>query len=145
MTIIATDGKSMAGDGRTSFSNTIASDQTQKVHRLTDGRIFGCCGAHHDTVAFRAWMLGGGDFPKLDDGFQALILNPDGTVDWCDKDNVLTTYPVPMAIGSGMDFALGAMDAGCTPEQAVVITCGRDKNCGGSIVVEYLSLARMAA
>jgi ATP-dependent protease HslVU (ClpYQ) peptidase subunit len=39
----------------------------------------------------------------------------------------------PFAIGSGMDFALGAMDAGKSPAEAVEIACRRDPHSGGEV------------
>lgn len=37
------------------------------------------------------------------------------------------------AIGSGSEYAIGAMDAGCTAVEAVKIAAGRDVNTGGKI------------
>lgn len=39
------------------------------------------------------------------------------------------------AWGSGADFAIGALDAGASAEQAVKITCRRSTSCGGKIHV----------
>lgn len=44
----------------------------------------------------------------------------------------------PRAIGSGSQFALGAMDAGATAEQAVKIACLRDTVSGGKVRVKKL-------
>lgn len=40
---------------------------------------------------------------------------------------------IPFAIGSGSEYALGAMDSGCTAEEAVKIAAGRDTGTGGKI------------
>jgi ATP-dependent protease HslVU (ClpYQ) peptidase subunit len=45
---------------------------------------------------------------------------------------------VPAAIGSGSLLALGAMEAGVSPEQAVGIAAKRDIGTGGKITVLHL-------
>lgn len=138
MTTIATDGKSMAGDSLTSGSNTILRF-APKVLKAPDGRIFGCCGLVTDCLKFQAWMLNGGDQPELTDDFDALILNTDGTVDWIDKNYTPVRYMVPHAIGSGSEYALGAMFMGADPAKAVEIAMIRDLSTGGDITSEALA------
>lgn len=132
MTTIATDGKSMAGDSRITARNEWVGD-TIKIHKAKDGRIFGCCGASADRVLFGAHINGENAEPKLSDDFSALVLNADGTVDYYYDKLVPIRYLTPMAIGSGGDFALGAMLAGKSPAEAVGIAALRDLSTGGDI------------
>jgi hypothetical protein len=136
LTTIACDGKSMAADSQT--SNGQIYGYGQKVWRAPDGRIFGACGDTAQCIKFRRWMMEGGEFPKLNESLTALILNPDGTVDWIDEDGEMIRMMTPCSAGSGGDFATGAMEAGATPEEAVAIAAKRDTGTGGVITVLHL-------
>lgn len=76
--------------------------------------------------------------PELPDGFTALILNTDGTVDMMNHRFVPVRVHTPQAIGSGGDYAIGAMRAGVSPEQAVQIAAECDMWTGGKTVVMHL-------
>lgn len=139
MTTIATDGETMAGDTLTTAGSYIVRTAT-KVLRAKDGRIFGCCGPVVDAVKFQTWMAEPAlEQPKIGDDFSALILNPDGTVDWIDKDLVPVRYITPMSIGSGCELAIGAMLAGASPAQAVGIAGQRDTCTGSEITIEAIA------
>jgi ATP-dependent protease HslVU (ClpYQ) peptidase subunit len=133
MTTIATDGKSMAADGRTTAGNTVVDATTRKLHRLADGRIVGMCGNSQDGPAFLEWLRSGGDKPKLGENFGALVLTPRGRIEKYEDSCIAIPRKPPQATGSGMDFALGALDAGATPDQAVRIAAKRDIYTGGKI------------
>jgi 20S proteasome alpha/beta subunit len=135
VTTVATDGLGMAADGRAIVDRTIITDERIKIHQLGDGRIIGCSGQGGDIAAFRAWLEAGGEGRlKVSRGAVALVLDPDGSVTRITDDGVKLPVPAPMACGSGMDFAIGAMEAGATPEEAVEIACARDPGSGGKIV-----------
>lgn len=112
-----------------------------KLRRLPDGRIFGTAGPVGDGIKFERWMAHGGEFPKVSDNFAALILNPDGTTDWIDEDGELVRIMTPCALGSGEYYAIGAMEAGATPFQAVAIAAKRDTGTGGKITELHLEAA----
>lgn len=131
MTTIATDGKSMAGDSQT--SNGAVFGYAPKVFKAPDGRIFGACGDTAQCMKFRRWMLEGGDAPEFKENFEALILYPDGSVFWFDEDRELVPAMIPCAIGSGGEFAIGAMEAGASPKQAVEVSIKRDTRTGGEV------------
>ncbi len=138
MTTIATDGKSMAGDGRTHLRGTITNDEAVKVERLRDGRLFGACGSVQDSTQVRNWLNDGGDKPQVDDDFGALLLSTDGSIHWLSRKLEPEPASAPAAMGSGMDFALGAMLAGREPAFAVNIAAKRDVYTGGTITVLHL-------
>lgn len=132
MTVIATDGRSMAGDGRALAGWTIADDDRVKVHRLASGAIVGTCGKASQGQAFRDWLDGGPE-PTDTADFGALVLNPDGSIDYYDGIVKVPMNTAPQAIGCGSDFALAAMDLGKTPTEAVAYAITRNAGCGGKI------------
>ena len=133
MTVIATDGESMAGDSLTTAGNQVVAFR-QKVFKFADGRIAGACGDTTECRKLMRWLEHGGDKPDVGDAF-ALVLSPDGTAEYWDKELEPLPYIVPMAIGSGGDLAIGAMLAGASPEEAVKLAIERDISCGGEITV----------
>lgn len=142
MTCIATDGKTMAADGLMTERGTIISLREVKIARLPDGRLCGSAGDCAGGDRIIEWLTNGSalDFPKVGEGSSVLTLNLDGTADLFDGESngQPVRVPTPMAIGSGMDVALGAMDAGASPEQAVRITINRVPTVGGEVTVLQL-------
>ena len=141
MTTIATDGKSMAGDGQSEdHCRTIVSHTSVKVSKLGDGRILGAAGNSLDADAWQEWVSTGkvGACPIESDQFAGLILNTDGTVLWVDHKGREILTPTPVAIGSGQDFAYGAMEAGASPCMAVQIAAKRDPGTGGIVTIQHL-------
>jgi ATP-dependent protease HslVU (ClpYQ) peptidase subunit len=139
VTTIACDGKSMAGDGQRDHCGTIIATDAAKVRKLSDGRILGTSGDVSFGIEFEEWLLTGGEKPKLqgDSAFSAIILHPDGTAEFSGHECVLIPLSLPFAIGSGMDFAIGAMECGRTALEAVQIASKRDAHTGGQITVLF--------
>jgi len=137
MTTIATDGRSMAGDGQIADQfDTVLDTARAKVHRLSNGSVVGGAGNSFDLLSWRNWLEAGkqGDCPISDERFAGLILSTDGVILWVDHKGREIEVPGPCAIGSGQDFAIGAMEAGATPEEAVRIACKRDSGTGGAVI-----------
>jgi ATP-dependent protease HslVU (ClpYQ) peptidase subunit len=135
VTVIATDGRVMAGDSFSTSQGQLLR-KAKKVHRLKDGRIVGCSGPTTDCIQIVKWLNEGGEKPTLSEEVTAIILNADGSVDWMDCHfTIVSGNVVPYAIGSGGDLALGAMLAGCSPKAAAKIACSRQLDCGGDITV----------
>lgn len=139
MTTIATDGHTMAGDGLVVSGSTVFGVNLQKVHRLKDGRLVGLCGSGYAQRPFMTWLEDGGDKPKLAEGFEAIVLLPDGTCRSYDENCDWLPEEVPSACGSGRQIAIGAMEAGKTPLEAVEIAARRNTETGGTITVLHLS------
>lgn len=135
MTTIATDGRSMAGDGQRAHRGTITNMAAIKVTRLPDGSVFGRAGsvAYGDMVT--EWLSTGGPAPeyKGDAGFSALHLRTDGTLYLIGEECLPSQIEAPYAVGSGMDIAIGAMRAGASPRRAVEIAIDCDPGTGGTI------------
>lgn len=130
----------MAGDGQREACRTILSTEAVKVQRLEDGRIVGTCGDTALAAKLVDWLNGQGDKPegKAEDDFAALVLRADGVIEYISGHCIPTIVPPPVAVGSGMDFAIGAMEAGKTPFDAVLIAARRDPGTGGKVTVLYL-------
>ena len=141
MTTIACDGKSLAADGMATCNGIVTDRNMIKIWKLKDGRLLGCAGDAGTAIAFREW-LEGGEKPELNDNFDALVLNRDGECFYYSRPNLVPVpAELPTAIGSGMGFAIAAMDAGATAVRAVEIACGRDTLSGGHITVLHLEPA----
>lgn len=145
MTTIATDGKTMAGDGLINGDGVVHGRSFPKVRALEGGVIIGLCGCICDVEPFLAWM-DGGPKPRLEKGFQALLLSPGGPPRLYYGDLKSEPVELPYAIGSGGHFALAAMDFGKTPEEAVRYAATRDIHTGGTItVLELHAKPKLAA
>lgn len=140
MTTIATDGRSMAGDGLCTGNGIVHGFATQKVFKLDDGRIVGMCGTAYGMPVFVDWLNNGGEKPKLFGGFEALVLSPDGTCATFNEECQSCPQEVPAITGCGGPIALGAMLAGASPKRAIEIASMRDQATGGTITVEYLEV-----
>ena len=134
MTTIATDGEVIAGDGQREHRETILTSEASKVRPLKGGRFLGTAGDVAFGLAFEEWLNGDAEQPTpTNDGFSALVLNPDGVIHLYGPDGVAIEVPPPVAIGSGMDVAIGAMDAGADPVEAIIIASRRDPHTGGQV------------
>lgn len=143
MTTIATDGKSIAADGLEHVNGTVIHRASRKLHRLSDGSILGACGNMADGVAVAKWLSGFwpqpaplNRQPEVENDFGGIILTREGQVFWISSTLIPTPAEAPIAIGSGMDIAIGAMLAGVEPLEAVQIASERDVHTGGAIIAE---------
>lgn len=142
MTVIATDGQSMAGDGLCTGNGLKHSFAVAKVRKLSGGRIVGMCGDTYAFDSFVTWIEDGAQLGHpidLGDEFEALVLHPDGSVRSYDGKGRTIPQEAPAVAGSGGAIALGAMLHGATPGEAVNIASKRDVHSGGRIKVEYLT------
>ena len=135
MTIIATDGKSMAADGFGICNDIIVSESDKKLFRHNES-IFGCCGNSDDHELFKRWLEEGAsreNLPKLDEHFGAVELAKDGIWLWFNS-GIRTPTPAPYAMGSGQVVGLTALKMGKSPREAVEMACALCVNCGGDIL-----------
>lgn len=133
MTTIAWDR-----DARTLAGDTLATAgglpyRATKIHRLSDGRLYGGSGNAEDLFAVLHWLDQGGEKPKVTD-FAALLIGTDGR---CQRmESALVPFPVAEpfhAIGSGRDFAILAMRLGKSAQEAVALAAEFDIYTGGEI------------
>jgi ATP-dependent protease HslVU (ClpYQ) peptidase subunit len=138
VTVIAWDGKTLAGDKLTSFGGMHAT--TTKVHRI-NGCLVGGSGNSAQIQEMLAWLRAGADVDKFPssqrcdrDCATILVIHPDGQV----RQYEHTPYPLVIhntrwAIGSGRDFALAAMHLGQDAVKAVELACVLDTGCGNGV------------
>lgn len=146
-TIVYKDGY-LSGDGRVTLGDTIISDDTVKVFKVNNCLI-GFAGRYASGLNFVKWFEEWDTanqaqeelpfvtvkIPELlpDEDFQAVVAYPDGVVMSYEGGNMFYAITPPIALGSGTDFAYGAMDAGMSAEEAVKIACKRDVSSGGVV------------
>lgn len=155
MTTIAVKDGIMVGDGRCSLGSTVIKDDMVKVFWINN-HLMGGAGRARSISTFAQWLQKHTDYtivnqevgdlvalipPVLqdDEEFTALVLTPDKQVLMYDGNVALNLgQEVPASIGSGSVFALAAMDAGSSAEEAVKIAMKRDVYSGGEITVVQL-------
>ena len=148
MTTIAFKDGIMAADGKVTIGNQIITLQDKKIFE-TNGYIVGTAGNCHSCELFREYGFTPSDTDlrgqlmeyiesdKEENCFYALV--------WDKEKKTLkqysnSIYPLVIpeqisAIGSGADFALGAMYAGASADKAVEIASKLDINSGGEIYI----------
>lgn len=140
MTVIAWDGKVLAGDRLGDASGTKVT--IRKVYRVKskDGRryLIGAAGSSGLIAAWRRWIEGSGPEPRMtkDDEFAALMVDERLRV-WKVEWNLahIRYRDRIAAIGSGRGEALGAMAMGADARRAVQIASRFDTNCGKGVDV----------
>lgn len=130
MTTIAYRNGIMAADTRAYSGGSVPIGQKNKIHRLDDGSLVGVSSTEPGMAeAFAAWLNDGanpeeaafaGDRLK---NLSALHITPEGQVFfYC--ENITPSGPLYsrfFAIGSGEQYALGALSSGATAEAAVKV------------------------
>lgn len=137
MTTIAYNHKDqeIACDGRMTMYDTVVNDDAVKMKEFNGVKFFFCGKSCDEDLAISIYF--GGEAKKQPNvsGF---------VIDGCSvyhisfsEDCDLQKFKVDcnMAIGSGTDFALSAMDFGCNAEDAVKYAATRDIYSGGKISV----------
>lgn len=129
-------------DGVIAADSLVKHDVTYKGRKLfrTKRGVIGVAGALGEGEKFVEWY---NDRRKKkpeyesSDEFSALVLRPDGLVELWDasmRGEVIDSGC--LAIGSGAEYAMGAMLAGASAADAVAIACIMDPNTEGPITVE---------
>ena len=135
ITTIAFDGKILAADKQTTWSGRPA--PTVKIHKLQKSsgwQAIGHAGNSYHALLIKRWFNGELEKePTLPTDSNAIVLLVDlnGRPYMSDRDLVpIPTNMVPWAIGSGGDFAIGAMMAGVPAGEAILIATECDTNTG---------------
>lgn len=144
MTTIATDGRSVSGDGQITNDNRIESTSFVKVRHIGGGKrdITGIVAFSGDPSQFELFY----SFLETDvkpdrlnmEKSEAIFVTPDGVYAY-DENLIPIKVDLPFAMGSGGQIALGAMLAGKSPQQAVMIACKIDIWTGGVITTLTLT------
>jgi hypothetical protein len=131
-----------AADKRTNMHNA----RVQKLWELDDGALFvavGVAGNYSAVLQVVKWLNKGGepeDIPTVDDmEFQVLGVDAAGDI-WLASGGMefFNVEEEMHAIGSGGEYALGAMTAGAVPERAVEIAATYDMHtCSHIDTIEF--------
>lgn len=135
-TVIATE-KGIYADTQCSYSVPF---NVSKVARIGKS-IWAGAGDMDDLQKFFDWVNRGGkskDIPSFDDGIDVLEVCVDGIFLWGKKFVRLKVNNQVYAVGSGAQYAMGAIAAGATPKQAMEIAASLDTQTGSSI--EFVKL-----
>jgi hypothetical protein len=107
-----------------------------KIERIGN-LLVGMSGSIPMGLRFRAWVASGfaGACPLDDcpDG-NGLIIWPHGVVGWCSRGAWPVSEPF-YTLGSGEQYAMGALAMGATAEEAVRVAMRFDVSTGGEITV----------
>lgn len=125
MTTIAYKDNVIAADKQLTFNNNWSCATTTKIAKR--GKLLaGAAGSTAQCQLFLKWFLDGckGSQPeKLGDDFkmEAFIVLPDNRIAFFDAESVFECEADFFAIGSGEQFAIGAMEAGANAIGAIYI------------------------
>lgn len=142
MTVIAFRDGVLAADTATTFGCGMVRHDIPKIYEFK-GRLAGAGGDAVDCAAFIRWFQSEFSseprcYPKPtedDDSFEGLIVRPDGLLLIFTRGGWYPARPRYFAIGSGAQFAMGAMFQGATAEQAVRAGIELDHNSGGDVTI----------
>ena len=123
----------------------VRSGYTDKIFRCSDGSLVGAAGDSDACWAFIKWAQAGrtDEYPtealKESDKFEAVILTPAREILVYNSSK----YPDPMigdtfCIGAGSQFAMGALYAGASLEEAVKAAVALSTLCGGKLTTLIL-------
>lgn len=135
MTTIACDGRSIAGDGLVTGNDLTHCRSFVKVRKALSGAVVGFSGTAYMVEEAMRFLDGASSTLDAGENFEAIILHPDGLCECMDGKGRRYEQPAPCATGTGAAIALGAMAAGKTAHEAVVIARELDIYTGGEIVV----------
>lgn len=108
-----------------------------KIVRRDDGALCGGAGDLAWVQAFHRWFLDGcdGDPPRFDDDCsKGLIIRRRKPIEIFESCGAFEFRPAFVAIGSGKEFALGAMQVGASAKQAVKAAMAFDPGSGGTVM-----------
>lgn len=104
--------------------------ETVKIVRSTDGWMGGATGYLGDSARIKEWILRGSCTdtpPEISEHSEGLLISPDGVVEWIGPKWQRSVMAGRFfAAGSGFRIAMGAMAAGASAEEAVMICAELD-------------------
>lgn len=132
----------LAADTMVVMDDFIKLDNDIKIAKYK-GHLFGISGNHCPTLEdFKKWWFvptGTRQPYKKPFSFRAIVILPSGTIEEWDHLGNGDKVDAPFwAIGSGREFALGALEFGATAEEAVKAAIKWCPTVGGKVVVRKL-------
>lgn len=137
--VVSQKQKTMVADSQASGGGPAIT--TIKIFEI-DGKLIGIAGTLTHSIKFVEWMRHGTlpvyHYDKEEDSFQALVLSHNGLT-YYDKELIaIDIFDDVVAIGSGSEYAIGAIDAGASLKKAVEIAAERDAYTGYPIIIRKL-------
>ena len=141
MTTIATDGVTIAADGRQCSGSEVITDNGRKII-VRGGHIFAIAGGQAAAVAAIDWVLAGAihdEAPKAGEhGWRLIVIDPNRRlVRYTSECPYPDEFYYPQSFAAGADFARAAMLCGKSPAEAVqlVIDNNLETGTGGTVMV----------
>lgn len=135
MTTIAYDGRYLSIDSQlTAGGRKMVGTKLLKATN-DDGEklVIAGCGTWREIKLFVEWLDGGSEEPTWDE-FEALVAYPDGRVHhYQTVSEPLDVTGEPTTLGSGADYAMGALLSGKTAPEAVLVATQADLYSGGKV------------
>ncbi len=156
MTIIAIRDNIIAADGAIFCSTLVDVTSVKKITRAADGALGACAGPTSVCQLFRNLFLNSIEYQRApgnvlvadlksmlgDEGFQAIWLEPTGEIRRMRENGLVSDCGETMAaVGSSEEFAIGAMRAGASAEEAVRLCIEFTVYAAGEVQVEHLTPA----
>lgn len=136
MTTIAWDGENFVADKQTTKGSLRGS--ISKIYEVRDGFFIAGCGDMEEIALVIDWIRKGSkkkNKPEIDCSEFLLLDKKDKSCYHMSSKLVMIPSNIPAAIGSGGDFAMGAMLAGVNAIQAVEIASKLDVYTGEGYTV----------
>lgn len=140
-TVVYRDGV-LAADTMITYGTTLMPGSTKKIHKLPNGALYGFTGSLEIGEVMRRHLVDVGQTSGVledrhdlkDENFEALVVQPDGTTLFFENRTWMILKLPYVAMGSGKDYAYGALELGASAKQAVKAAKALDANTGGRIV-----------
>jgi hypothetical protein len=134
MTTIVATKQAIYADTQCSYSVPF---NVNKIARIGDS-IYAGAGDLDDLYRFFSWRRDGGDVPSFEDGIDILELCTEGIFLWGKKFVRVPIAEDVYSVGSGAQFAMGALAMGATPKQALAVAAKLDTQTGTTVNVVKL-------
>lgn len=136
MTTVIATRKGMAADKR---GTGTAIFKLTKAFRV-NGNLIGFCGNVENGLRFIDWRRSLGTRPEFstDTDFEAIEVSPEGLIYWGSELTPVAIEDDFYAIGTGAQFALGALAMGASIHKAIQIAHRWDENTGPDVQILYL-------
>lgn len=144
MTTVCWDGKTMAADKQMNTGNMkhlVARSKIRAGQYHGMPAIFGGAGTTVYSDAVVEWLIAGmpdehkPEMPQTPDSFTVIVATETGVYGYIDSLRPVPLGQIKWAIGSGGEYAFGAMAAGANAKKAVEIACAFDVNSGMGVDV----------
>lgn len=138
MTCIAYRDGIIAADTLVIIDDVVKQENEVKVVKRK-GHLFGISGQLPPLDEVVKWYFSKGRKTFKNHKFTCLVVHPNGSIHACDYLGDEITLNTPFyAIGSGREFAIGAMEVGATAIQAVEAAIKWCPTVGGKVIVRKL-------